>query len=90
MERMGSASLDLHFFPGRAGIPLSMVSGYQSFEGPDPVEWVEKGYAVVDFNARGAFGSEGDVEYVIVLLSTNEDVKRKRVYRRLYPASWES
>jgi hypothetical protein len=33
------------------------VSGFQSFEAFDPAEWVTHGYAVVNVDARGVFGT---------------------------------
>ena len=39
------------------------VSGLQKFEGPDPAEWVEHGYAIVNPDPRGAFMSEGNRLY---------------------------
>ncbi|KAJ1325493.1 hypothetical protein MN608_08686 [Microdochium nivale] len=55
----GVFSLDL--IPGRAGVHQSRLSGYESFEGPDPAEWTARGYAVVNVNIKGAFDSEGDL-----------------------------
>ncbi|MFE2321514.1 CocE/NonD family hydrolase [Streptomyces sp. NPDC059441] len=46
--------------PHRAGVPLSVVSGLEKFEGPDPAYWCAHGYAVANPDARGAFMSEGD------------------------------
>ncbi|KAH7016407.1 Alpha/Beta hydrolase protein [Microdochium trichocladiopsis] len=54
----GFFSLDL--VPGRAGVPQSKMSGYESFEGPDPAEWTARGYAIVNINTKGSFDSEGD------------------------------
>ncbi|KAK0388750.1 hypothetical protein NLU13_4993 [Sarocladium strictum] len=45
--------------PHRAGIALDRTSGYEKFEAPDPAEWAERGYAVVNIDARGAGHSEG-------------------------------
>ena len=39
--------------------PRKWVSGLQKFEGPDPAEWVQHGYAVIHPDPPGAFGSEG-------------------------------
>lgn len=39
---------------------MDAVSGLQAFESPDPAWWVDKGYAVIVFDIRGAFHSEGD------------------------------
>lgn len=51
--------LDLDVLEGRAGIPLDMVSGFQSFEAFDPAEWTRHGYAVVNVDAQGIFSSDG-------------------------------
>jgi putative CocE/NonD family hydrolase len=59
--KTGSGPFNLHMMPGRAGVPESKLSGYESFEGPDPAEWVLRGYAIVNVDARGAMNSEGDV-----------------------------
>ncbi|KAG5760176.1 hypothetical protein H9Q72_011706 [Fusarium xylarioides] len=45
--------------PYRAGIALDRTSGYGKFEAPDPAEWAERGYAVLNIDARGAGHSEG-------------------------------
>ena len=59
--KSGAGVINLDFMPARAGIPQSALSGYEKFEGPDPVEWVPRGYAIVNIDARGIFDSEGDV-----------------------------
>ncbi|KAI2994469.1 unnamed protein product [Aspergillus niger] len=46
-----------------AGVPPSRLSGFQSFEGFDPAEWVQRGYAIVNVDARGSGDSEGDIRY---------------------------
>ncbi|MFD8000478.1 CocE/NonD family hydrolase, partial [Streptomyces mirabilis] len=38
-------------FPHRAGVPLSVVSGLEKFEGPDPAYWCAHGYAVANPDA---------------------------------------
>ncbi|EXM21248.1 Xaa-Pro dipeptidyl-peptidase, C-terminal [Fusarium oxysporum f. sp. vasinfectum] len=45
--------------PYRAEIALDRTSGYEKFEAPDPAEWAERGYAVLNIDARGAGHSEG-------------------------------
>jgi predicted acyl esterase len=47
--------------PGRVSVPQSKLSGFESFEAPDPAEWKARGYAIVNVNSRGAFGSEADI-----------------------------
>lgn len=44
---------------GNAGVPESELSGFQSFEAPDPAEWIPHGYAIANVNARGILGSQG-------------------------------
>ncbi|KAF2117227.1 Alpha/Beta hydrolase protein [Lophiotrema nucula] len=47
--------------PYRIGIDYNSLSGYETFEGPNPADWVARGYCVVDPDARGAMHSEGDI-----------------------------
>lgn len=49
--------------PGRAGIPISATSGLERFEGPDPAYWVAHGYVIVNPDKRGAYASEGNINY---------------------------
>lgn len=49
--------------PYRMGIPYEELSGYKSFEGPNPVEWCRRGYAVISPDARGIMNSEGNVYF---------------------------
>lgn len=51
---------DITISPYRAGVPLNMLSGFQSFEAPDPAVWTAFGYAVVNVDARGIFKSGGE------------------------------
>ncbi|RMZ72359.1 cocaine esterase [Pyrenophora seminiperda CCB06] len=48
-------------FPWRVGVPRSETSGLEKWEAPDPAEWVTRGYAVVNIDARGSFKSGGDL-----------------------------
>ncbi|KAK2778935.1 hypothetical protein CKAH01_11526 [Colletotrichum kahawae] len=59
--KSGTGALNLHMVPLNAGVSPSRLSGYESFEGLDPAEWVPKGYAVVNADARGVGDSEGDI-----------------------------
>lgn len=43
------------------GVPRSRLSGLESFEGLDPAEWCQRGYAIVNVDARGVYESEGDM-----------------------------
>ncbi|KAB2572782.1 putative serine esterase [Lasiodiplodia theobromae] len=47
--------------PFRCGIPKERTSGFDKFEAPDPAEWVERGYAIINVDARGVGDSEGDI-----------------------------
>ncbi|KAK7607503.1 Alpha/Beta hydrolase protein [Phyllosticta paracitricarpa] len=49
--------------PFRCGLPLDRTSGYESFEAPCPAEWTERGYAIVNADARGAGASEGEIMF---------------------------
>ena len=48
--------------PGRMGIPKSQLSGFQTFEAPDPAQWVGYGYAICNVDIRGIGNSEGDLK----------------------------
>jgi predicted acyl esterase len=47
----------------RVGIPLSRLSDLQKFEAADPAYWVNKGYAILNPDSRGAYYSEGNITY---------------------------
>jgi predicted acyl esterase len=51
--------LRLTDLPGRMGIPMSSLSGFEKFEAPDPAEWTARGYAVVNIDSRGSWDAEG-------------------------------
>jgi uncharacterized protein len=42
-------------------VDLDSLSPYTAFETPDPAYWTGHGYSVIMADARGAWGSEGDV-----------------------------
>ena len=48
-------------FPN-SGVPKGSVSRHAAWEGPDPMYWTKKGYAVINGDVRGSWGSEGDLE----------------------------
>jgi uncharacterized protein len=50
-------------FP-HAGLNALHMSPVAPFEGPDPVYWVPRGYAVVTVNPRGLWHSEGAATYL--------------------------
>ncbi|KAL3488009.1 Alpha/Beta hydrolase protein [Aspergillus germanicus] len=58
--KTGTGMFGLDMIQGRVGIPADRLSGFESFEGPDPAEWNAHGYAVAQVDARGIFHSEGD------------------------------
>ena len=62
VDRTGFFTLDL--VPGRVGVFQDRLSGFESFEAPDPAEWTARGYAIVNVNSRGAFDSQGDIRLV--------------------------
>ncbi|MBO5652495.1 MAG: CocE/NonD family hydrolase [Selenomonas sp.] len=49
--------------PGRAGVPQSATSGLEKFEAPDPAYWVAHGYVIINPDSRGAYHSEGNLNY---------------------------
>ncbi|KAJ1336181.1 hypothetical protein MN608_02929 [Microdochium nivale] len=63
----GIMSLGL-MVPWNLGIPSGTLSGLEKFEGPDPAEWVPRGYAVVNIDSRGSFNSEG----IMAIMGTQE------------------
>ncbi|KIX97604.1 uncharacterized protein Z520_06382 [Fonsecaea multimorphosa CBS 102226] len=56
-------------FPG-ADVPAGSVSRYAVWEGPDPSYWTQKGYCVINADARGSWGSEGNC----TIMSTQEGI----------------
>ena len=59
----GSGAFDIEKMPGRMGVARESLSGLQAWEAPDPAYWCSKGYAVCNPDARGAFMSEGNIQY---------------------------
>ncbi|KAH7357515.1 Alpha/Beta hydrolase protein [Pyrenochaeta sp. MPI-SDFR-AT-0127] len=60
----GNGVHGLHLEPGRFGVPHERLSGFEKFEGLDPAEWVAMGYAVVNFDLRGSWDSEGIIPWL--------------------------
>lgn len=58
--KTGSGMQQLDMFPWRVGIPRNRTSGLEKWEAPDPAEWIPRGYAIVNIDARGSFKSGGD------------------------------
>ena len=52
-----------HMGPFRVGIAEDRTSGYEKFEGPDPAEWCQRGYAIANVDARGAGNSDGIIHH---------------------------
>ncbi len=48
-------------FPN-SGVPKGSVSKYAVWEGPDPLYWTKKGYAMINGDSRGSWASEGNLE----------------------------
>ena len=46
-----------------SGVRPEWVSKYTGFEGVNPLYWVPRGYAIVNANPRGTWGSQGDATY---------------------------
>ena len=59
--KTGTGFFHLDIVPGRVGVQRDRLSGFEKFEGPDPAEWVGRGYGVVNIDTRGTFDSEGDI-----------------------------
>lgn len=57
----GAGNQVLDDFPFRMGVPLSKLSEFQKWEGPDPGYWVQFGYAIVAPDPRGVGKSEGNI-----------------------------
>lgn len=51
----------LKMLPWGLGIPKDVLSGLEKFEGPDPADFVPRGFAIVNVDARGSGDSEGKV-----------------------------
>lgn len=45
------------------GVGKSQLSGLMKWEAPDPAFWCAQGYAVCNPDARGAYNSEGDIQF---------------------------
>ncbi|KAK1139322.1 hypothetical protein N8T08_001093 [Aspergillus melleus] len=60
--KVGTSALSLdNMGPWNIGVPYQRLSGYETFEGPNPAEWCSRGYAIVDVDARGCGNSEGNL-----------------------------
>ena len=45
------------YFYKEGGVRKAWYSSYTNFEGPDPLYWVKRGYAVIHVDLRGVWGS---------------------------------
>ncbi|KAJ5693411.1 hypothetical protein N7462_002834 [Penicillium macrosclerotiorum] len=70
--------------PWNLGIPDGTLSGLEKFEAPDPVEYVDRGYAMVNIDSRGAFDSEGKM----AIMGTQEAEDGFDVIEWLAKQSW--
>ncbi|KAJ5392912.1 hypothetical protein N7465_011886 [Penicillium sp. CMV-2018d] len=61
--KTGRGHFRLDVVPGRVGVPVSRLSGFEKFEAPDPAEWTARGYAIVNVDSRGVYDSEGDISW---------------------------
>ncbi|KIW74044.1 hypothetical protein PV04_02112 [Phialophora macrospora] len=61
--KSGTGFFSLDIVPGRVGVSQDRLSGFESFEAPDPAEWTARGYPIVNINSRGAFDSQGDIRW---------------------------
>ncbi len=50
-------------FYKNGGVRPEWFSKYAHYEGPDPVYWVPRGYAIVNCDPRGLWHSDGDATY---------------------------
>src|SRR6185503_215635 len=46
------------------GVNPKWFSKYAVFEGPDPLYWIPKGYAIVNVDSRGMWHSEGEATFL--------------------------
>ena len=51
------------YFYKNGGVDEAWYSPYTNFEGPDPLYWIPRGYAIVHVDVRGTWGSEGNAAY---------------------------
>jgi predicted acyl esterase len=66
------------------GVPDGCLSGLERFEGVDPAEFVPRGFAVVNVDARGAGDSDGS----IVIMGTQEAEDGHDVIEALAKMDW--
>ena len=49
--------------PFSVGLRKDQISEYEKFEGPDPADWVSRGYIIINVNTRGVGSSGGDAVF---------------------------
>lgn len=74
----------LKMMPWGLGIPNGTLSGLERFEGPDPCEYVPRGFAVVNVDSRGIGFSEGSA----VIMGTQEGEDGYDVIEELAKRDW--
>ncbi|KAJ5766165.1 uncharacterized protein N7511_003781 [Penicillium nucicola] len=70
--------------PWNLGIPDGTLSGLEKFEAPDPAEFVDHGYAIINVDSRGAFDSEG----IMAIMGTQEAQDGYDVIEWIAQQSW--
>ncbi|KAJ5056814.1 Alpha/Beta hydrolase protein [Bipolaris maydis] len=73
--KSNSGPINLDFMPLRAGIPQSSQSGYENFEGLDPAEWVPRGYAIINVDARGTAEQPPHLLAIAPLEGTSDELR---------------
>lgn len=72
-------------FPG-AGVPAGSVSRHAAWEGPDPMWWCKRGYAVINADTRGSWASEGD----LIILGEAEGIDGHDVVEWIARLPWSN
>ena len=72
-------------FPG-SGVSKGSVSRHAVWEGPDPLYWTKRGYAVVNVDNRGSWRSEGD----LVVLGPQEAIDGYDVIEWAATQAWSN
>jgi predicted acyl esterase len=74
----------LQNLPWHLGIANGVLSGLEKFEGPDPAEFVPKGFAIVNVDARGS----GDSDGAVTIMGTQEAEDGYDVIEALAKLPW--
>lgn len=70
--------------PWGLGIPNGVLSGLEKFEGPDPADFVPRGFAIVNVDSRGC----GDSDGAISIMGSQEAEDGYDVIEALAKMSW--